>query len=217
VGYAETMGRTALYRDPIPFSSPRAEIQLDSDALLVRMPDGRPRRYVLDGCDASALDGCHLRRIDGGAVERRFVRMLVLEREPERHVVITPPEHGAVAPNVVRVPEAPVDAAVIEPSAWEALADWVLGGGRLAACAIVELARLATISTPQFAVLIGEVAAQRALEVAWSQRGPLRGGTDVDTLLQPLVEAARHSARAAEALVSALAHAAGATRRRKRP
>jgi len=47
-------------------------------------------------------------------------------------------------------------------------------------------------------------------------RGPLRGGTDLDTALQPFVEAARWSPRAAEALVAALAHAAGATRRRRR-
>ena len=35
--------------------------------------------------------------------ERRFVRMLLLERERERLAIITPPEQGAVAPNVVRL------------------------------------------------------------------------------------------------------------------
>jgi hypothetical protein len=39
---------------------------------------------------------------------------------------------------------------------------------------------------------------------------------DLDAALQPLVDAARHSTRAAEALFSALAHAAGVTRRRFR-
>jgi hypothetical protein len=209
------VGRTALYRDPVPFHTPRAEVQLDPDVLIVRMPDNRVRRWPLDGCEPSALDGCVIARPDVHA-QRRFVRMLWLERATAREAIITPPEHGAVAPNVVRVPEAPVDAAVIDAAAWEALADWVIGGGRLAACAIVDLARLATIATPQFAVLIGEVAAQRALELAWMGRGPLRGGTDLDTALLPFVEAARHSPRAAEALVSALAHAAGATRRRRR-
>jgi hypothetical protein len=100
--------------------------------------------------------------------------------------------------------------------AWEILADWVIGGGRLGACTISELARLSTIATPAFAVLIGEVAAQRALELAWVSRGPLRGGIDLDAALYPLVVAARFSQRAAEALVSALAHAAGSTRRRRR-
>lgn len=209
------MGRTALYRDPVPFSSARAEVQLDADCVVLRMPDGRTRRHVLDGYSPLAIDGFVVAHVDV-ADERRFVRMLVLERGTERVVLITPPEHGAVAPNVVAVPEAPPESAVLAPSAWEALADWVIDGGRLAAHAIVDLARLVTIATPQFAMLIGEVAAQRALELAWIGRGPLRGGIDLDAALQPFVLAARDSPRAAEALVSALAHAAGATRRRKR-
>ena len=206
------MGRTALYRDPIPFTTARADIQLDADALIVHTPDGRMRRYALDGCAASAVDGCRSRN----DFERRFVRMLVLERDSDRTVMITPPEHGAVAPNVLRLPEAPADAAVVETTAWEAISDWILGGGRLAACAIADLARLATVATSSFAALIGEVAAQRALELAWSHRGPLRSGMDLDTSLQPLVDAARTSPRAGEALVSALSHAAGQARRRRK-
>lgn len=209
------MGRTALYRDPIPFRPARAEIQLDPDALLLRMPDGRNRRHLLDGTEAYATDGFVLARIDA-RLERRFVRMLILESKYERTVVITPPDQGAVAPNVVRVPEAPAEAAIVDVRAWDALAEWVLGGGRLAACAIEDLARLAAIASAQFAVLIGEVAAQRALELVWGARGPLRGALDVDAALQPLTDAARESPRAAEALVSALSHAAGASRRRRR-
>jgi len=204
------MGRTALYRDLVPFHTACAEVQLDAEIVILRMPDGRPRRLSLDGVEALTIDGC-MRAQD----ERRFVRMLLLERSPANDVLITPPEHGAVAPNVVRLPEAPKDAAILEPTAWEALADWVIGGGRLAACTIVELARLSTIATSAFAVLIGEVAAQRALELAWVSRGPLRGGIDLDTALDPFVAAAQHSQRAAEALVSAFSHAAGATRRRR--
>jgi hypothetical protein len=207
------MGRTALYRDPIPFYSARAEVHLDLDALFLRMPDGRQRRYLLDGCTCATLDGFVSARVDSHH-ERRFVRMLVLERAHERYVVITPPDQGAVAPNVVAVPEAPDEAAIVDVHAWDPLADWVMGGGRLAACAIADLARLAAIATPQFAVLIGEVAAQRALELRWATRGPLRSGADLETALQPLVDAARRSPRAAEALVSALAHAAGASRKR---
>lgn len=210
------MGRTALYRDPRPFHTARAVVQLDAEILILQMPDGRMRRVSLDGVAPIAIDGCMRVYVDVHD-ERRFVRMLVLEHDPAHDVLITPPEHGAVAPNVVRLPEAPKDAAILDPVAWEALADWVIGGGRLAACTIGELAQLATIATPQFAVLIGEVAAQRALEIAWVGRGPLRGGgNDLDTALHPFVVAARFSSRAAEALVSALAHAAGATRRRRR-
>jgi hypothetical protein len=208
------MGRTALYRDPAPFRPARAEVQLDADVLLLAMPDGRQRRHALDGCSASLVDGFVVRREP--RPQRRFVRMLILERDHERHVIITPPDHGAVAPNVVRLPEAPHEAAIVDDHAWDALTDWIMGGGRLAGCSIADLARLAAIATPQFAVLIGEVAAQRALELVWAASGPLRGVDDVESSLHPLIVAARHSPRVAEALIAAFAHAAGEPRRRRR-
>lgn len=212
------MGKTALYRDPMLFRADRAEIQLEPDALLLTMPGGWTRRQALDGVAATTSDGVVAARDrqTGGRTQRRFVRMLILEREGTRTFVITPPDQGAVAPNVVRVPEAPAEAAVIDMRAWESLAEWLLGGGRLAAWSIGDLARLACIAAPHFAVLIGEIAAQRALELAWAAGGPLRGGSDVDYSLQPLVDAAKSSPRAAEALISALSHAAGAKRRRRR-
>jgi hypothetical protein len=209
------MGRTALYHDPIPFRPARAEVQLEADVLVLRMPDGRHRRHALDGCEPTIADGFVAARVDA-SVERRFVRMLILERDYERNVVITPPDRGAVAPNVVRVPEAPPEAAIVDVHVWEALTDYVMNGGRLAACAISDLARLAAIASSAFAALIGEVAAMRALELAWMTRGPLRGGGDVETALQPLSDLARSEPRAAEALVSALAHAAGAARSRRK-
>ena len=205
------MGRTALYRDPVPFRPARAEVQLEPDALLLRMPDGRTRRHPLDGVAATTSDGY----VADPRLRRRFVRMLILERDGQRDIVITPPDQGAVAPNVVRVPEAPAEAAVVDVRAWEALAEWLVGGGRLAACSVVELARLTCIATPQFAVLIGEIAAHRALELVWAASGPLRGGFDLDSALQPFADAARFSPRAAEALVSALAYATGVRRRRR--
>jgi hypothetical protein len=208
------VGRTALYRDFVIERPARAEVQLEPDALVLILPDGLARWHALDGAHALTSDGCVATRA-GGRVHRRFVRMLILERDGARCFVITPPDQGAVAPNVVRVPEAPDDAVVIDARAWEALAEWVLGGGRLASCSLAELARLACIATTQFAALIGEVAAQRALEHAWASGGPLRGGSDVESALQPLFDAARTNSRASEALVSALAHAAGATRRRQ--
>ncbi len=235
------MGHTALYRDDGPFRPARAEIQLEAETLLLHMPDGRTRRHPLDGFAATTFDGYvadrsargssdHIVRTPYGPAQpapprvlRRFVRMLVLDADndnashgsPRIHL-ITPPDHGAVAPNVVSVPEAPADSAVVDTHAWEAVSDWLLGGGRLAACSISDLARLSCLATPQFAVLLGEVAAQRALEQVWSATGPLRGGFDLDSALQPLVDASKHSPRASEALVSALAHAAGAARRRRK-
>lgn len=214
----------------MPYRPARADVQLESDALILMMPNNWIRRHPLDGMQAVISDGCvvdvsargssetivrHGQTIQIPRVLRRFVRMLVLERGDERITIITPPDHGAVAPNVVLMPEAPSDAAIVDERAWEALAEWLLGGGRLAACSIADLARLACIATPQFAVLIGEVAAQRALEHVWAASGPLRGGSDLDSALQPLVEAAKQSPRASEALVSALSHAAGASRRRR--
>ena len=181
------------------------------------MPDGRQRRQSLDGCAATLTDGFVARRAGNDTrPERRFVRMLVLDREHECTVIITPPDRGAVAPNVVRLPEAPEEAAIVDDTAWDALADWVMGGGRLAGCSIADLARLAAIATSRFAAVIGEVAAQRALELSWAMAGPLRGGSDVDLALDPLASAARRSPRVAEALIAARAHAAGATRRKRR-
>jgi hypothetical protein len=215
VRYDPHMGRTALYRDPAPFRPARAEVQLDSDVLMLTMPDGRQRRHQLDGYAATQLDGVVAVRVDIRR-ERRFVRMLVLERGPDRHVIITPPDHGTVAPNVVRLPEAPDEAAIVDEHAWDALGEWIMGGGRLAGWSIAELARLAAIATPQFAVLIGEVAAQCAVELVWAACGPLRGIDDVDAALHPLAIAAQHSPRVAEALVAALAYTAVASRRRRR-
>jgi hypothetical protein len=206
------VGKTALYRDPVPYRPARARIELEPDVLVVEMPGGWTQRHVLDGVFAMVSDGFVTAQLAAGRMQRRFVRMLALDRV----TVITPPEQGAVAPNVVRVPEAPSDAAIVEVPTWDALAEWLLGGGRLAAFSIAELARLACIATPQFAVIIGEVAAQRALELVWVAAGPLRGAVELDAVLQPLVDAARTSQRAGEALVSALAHTAGATRRRRR-
>jgi len=214
VGYDLRMGRTALYRDPAPFRPARAEVQLDEAVLQLAMPDGKQRRHALDGCAATLLDGFFAARGAARVVarpERRFVRMLTLERGDERCVIITPPDLGAVAPNVVRLPEAPDDAAIVDDHAWDALADWIMGGGRFTGCSIADLARLAAIATWQFAATIGEIAAERALELVAADRGPLRGVEDLEAALHPLVAAARQSPRVAHALLAAHAHAAGAS------
>lgn len=217
VRYGQNMGRTALYRDPAPFRPARAEVQLDSDVLLLTMPDGRQRRHQLDGYSATLLDGfVAARDLPAIGARRRFVRMLVLDRDLERHAIITPPDRGAVAPNVVRLPEAPEDAAIVDDDAWDALADWIMGGGRFAACSIADLARLAAIASAPFAALIGEVAAERALELVSAGRGPLRDAVDLESALHPLVVAARHSPRVGDALVAAFSRTAGAGQRRRR-
>lgn len=205
------MGRSnALYRDPTRVSAPRAEVALAWSELTVQFHDGRSRWMDLDGCANDVVDA---------SFRRRFVRMLTLERAGERLALITPPDHAAIAPRVAHLPSAPEDAAVVDDQPWEVIVDWVQGGGRLSGLSVAELASLATVATSQFALIIGEVAAQVAFEMVWEQAGPLRGGAALSDALAPLQRAARVSTRAAEALVAALATCAAyrATTRRPPP
>lgn len=209
------MGRIALYRDearPVP----RAEVVLEPGQLTLHLPGGGVRAIALDGCAALTADA---------ASRRRFVRMLILDgtgahghddARVQRLVAITPPDRGAIAPRAIRLPEAPVDATVIENDAFDALVDWLMCGGRLAGYSVAELARLSRIASPQFAALIGEVAAQVAIDMVWEASGPWRGGVEVEHALRPLHDASRSSVRAAEALVAALSIASVLRPRRRR-
>jgi hypothetical protein len=199
------VARTALYREPTVPTPPRATVSLDAASLALTLADGQTRHQALDGCAVMTVDAaCH----------RRFVKMLVVEAArwgtvpPERLSLITPPERGAIAPGAARLPAAPRDAVVLDCEEWDVLARWLCGGGRLGACSVGDLARLAAIASPQFAVVIGEVAASMALEAVWAAVGPLRGGTSLEHALRPLYDAARHSPRAGDALIAALAYAA---------
>lgn len=200
----------------MPLKSACATVHLEADVLVLELPNGWTQRHVLDGMNVEIVDGYKSVQRGGGRIERRFVRMLELERGGRKVVLVTPPEQGTIAPNIVRIPEAPHDAPILASPTWEAVAEWLIGGGRLGALAVADLARLACIATPQFAAILGEVAARRALDLVWVASGPLRGVHDLDAALQPLSDAARHSTRAAEALVAALAHAAGITKRKLR-
>jgi hypothetical protein len=202
------VARTGLYPEPQRLIH-RATVSLDADVVSLTLPDGHTQRHPLDGCAVLIVDA---------AYHRRFVKMLAVERtsasrnlidSETRLIVITPPDRGAIAPGVVRVPAAPSDAVVVETEVWDVLAAWLSGGGRLTGCSMVELARLAAIATPQFAVVIGKVAAEIAIQIVSERVGPLRGGNTFDDVLRPLYEAARRTPPAAVALTSALAHAAG--------
>lgn len=190
--------RSALYTRPKPTHVPHARVELERDLLFITMPDGRWRNLTLNGCSFVAGDA---RRT------HRFVRHLsiFLSADRERADLITPPDEGAIAPRGARLPEAPAGAAVVRPSEWDAVADWLSSGGRLGGRTVAELARLARIATPQFAVVIGEVAAKVAAEMIWEKCGPMRGSADMRHSLRPLQEAAREHPRAADALVAALA------------
>lgn len=191
------MGKcTALYSNSLPAPARRTQVELARDDLFLSFPDGRWERMHLHGCCFRAGDA---------ACSQRFVRHLVLENGWLRIDLITPPERGAIAPRAAGIPSAPRDAAVIEPGAWEVLADWLHSGGRLAGRTVADLARLACVATPQFAVIIGELAARVAAELSWERCGPMRGSGGIINALAPLVDAARTSPRAADALMAARA------------
>lgn len=190
---------------------PRTNVELGGDILVLVFPDGRWQSMPLHGCRFSISDA---------SCSQRFVRQLDIEnsrRLGDEHVtLITPPDVGAIAPRAARVPLSPKHAAVVEIAAWEAVVDWLRGGGRLGGRTLTELARLACIASPQFAVALGEYAAKMAVEMTWDQGGPMRASGSVRNMLLPLHEAARHSQRAADTLVAALAALAG-MRGRARP
>jgi hypothetical protein len=184
--------------------APRTQVELARDDLFLSFPDGRWQRVALHGCRF---------RVGDAACQQRFVRRIALESERERADLITPPELGAIAPRAAGVPGVAQDAAVVETSCWETLADWLLSGGRLAGRTVAELARLACVATPQFAVIIGGLAARVACEMSWERCGPMRGsGGKPGDALRPLAEAARTSPRAADALMAARAAAAALRR-----
>lgn len=193
----------------------RAELALDADSVSLLLDDGHTRQHRLDGCAVLTIDA---------TCQRRFVRLLLLECSEEARVersvverltLMTPPEFGAIAPPAARVPPAPPEAVVVESESWEVLASWLAVGGRLAACSLGELARLSTIASPLFAAIIGEVAAEAALEAVLARVGALRGGHTVEDALRPFYEAARRSPRAMEALLAALARTQAPPRARR--
>lgn len=193
------MGRcTALYSNALRAPAPRTEVELARDELFLRFPDGRWSHVALHGCRVSVSDA---------ACSQRFVRRLALDSECARLDLITPPERGAIAPRAAGLPGVSHDAAVVETSSWEALADWLLSGGRLAGRTVAELARLACVATPQFAVIIGQLAARVAAEMVWDRCGPMRDSGGMPNALRPLAEAARSSPRAADAFMAARAAA----------
>ncbi|MBE7453466.1 MAG: hypothetical protein HS111_32775 [Kofleriaceae bacterium] len=152
-----------LYRDDAFPPSPRTEVALAWSELSLYLPDGRCLQLELDGARHSVGDA---------TARRRFVRMMSIEARQAAVTLITPPDRGAIAPRVAHLPAAPDDAAVLEAGVWEQLADWVASSGRLAGRTVEELARLASIATAPFAVVIGGVAAGVARDLARMASGP---------------------------------------------
>lgn len=142
--------------------------------------------------------------IRDAACEQRFVRHLRLHLPGEVVELITPPDEGAIAPRAARLPRVPETLTIVNAGAWEALADWLASRGRLAGRTMTDLARLALIATPQFAIAIGEFAGELAVELNCLAANPMRTSASLRESLRPLEQAARHSPRVADALVAAL-------------
>lgn len=174
-------------------------MEIGGAELLLTPPGGGERSFALAGADLAVGDA---------TFTQRFVRHLHLETGDAELDLITPPEQGAIAPRAAQLPRAPDEAGIVDRPAFDILVEWLLGGGRLGGRTIDDLARLAPLASPAFAVVIGERAGHLALEGTWPFGGPMRGGAigdDVRRRLQPLEAAARDSERAGYALVAALA------------
>lgn len=181
-------------------------MEIGGAELLLTLPDGRERAFALEGADLAVGDA---------TFTQRFVRHLHLATGAAELDLITPPEQGAIAPRAAQLPRAPDEAGIVDRPVFDILVEWLLGGGRLGGRTIEDLARLARLASPGFAVVIGERAGQLALEGTWPFGGPMRGGAIGDDLrrrLQPLEAAARDSERAGYALVAALSACAGDSR-----
>lgn len=185
----------------------RTLVEIGPDRLYLALPDGRARELPLSGAELTVGDA---------TFAQRFVRHLHVEAAAGVTDLITPPEEGAIAPRAAQLPRAPDDAGILERGAFDTLVQWLGAGGRLGGCTIAELAALARVATASFAVVVGELAGQLAVETVWLHGGPMRGGDtgdDVRRRLRPLEEAARTSERAAEALTAALAFSSPEGRR----
>ena len=155
-------------------------------------PDGRWRQMQLHGVQFRCQDA---------SVSGRFVRHLALWRADERLDLITPPEHGSIAPRVVGLPTVADDPAVVEVDEWQSVVQWLQSGGRLGSYTMHDLAALACVASPAFAGEIGRVAAHRVVEHGAWRQGPLRAHPDHP--LAVLERAAESCERARAALLAA--------------
>lgn len=196
----------ALYSRPKKARYARCTVELEPHVLRIYSPDGQCRRLYLDGACFSVRDA---------ACEQRFVRHLILQLHGEVADLITPPDEGAIAPRAARLPSISASTTIIDSGALDTVADWLQGRGRLSGRTIAELARLAVIASPQFAIMIGEWAGQMAVESLLDRLNvtPMRTSASVRDSLRPLELAARTSPRVADALVAALSRSSLLLRR----
>lgn len=177
----------------------RASVEIDFDALVIAPPGARSFRIRLASCHIETRDA---------VLSKRFVRHLRLQSSLGSYDFVTPPEEGTIAPRCAQLPPAPSSALVLPRDRFDVALEWMTGGGRVGGRTVSELARLASVATSTYAVHLGERAAQVAVEMAADVCGPMRGCRSPRMVLSPLIDAARTSERAGEALVAALAKSA---------
>lgn len=187
------MGKRApLYRETSRKRTARAALELGRDALALTYPGGRWYQLQLSGARFRARDA---------RARQRFVRHLCIWRENERIDIITPPEHGAIAPRAVSLPYVPNGAAVVESGEWQALFRWLDSGGRLGSHTMDELSQLSCLAGIDLAADIGRQVAALATEMYTCRRyGPMRSRVG-----DPLAELRRTAATSERARVACLA------------
>ena len=193
------MGKLAALRPHAVEIRARTRVEIDAQALVLHPPGGRTRRVPLARSTLTVRDA---------ELYKRFVRHLRISRGSDHLDLITPPEAGAIAPRVARLPEAPSLSFVVDRPDFDVLAGWLAQGGSLRTRTMSELASLACRATSAYAVQIGEWAAQIAVHMTSDVCGPMRGCQSPRQVLAPLAGAARFSERASEALIAALSRSA---------
>lgn len=183
----------------VPTRPTRARVELDAHSLYLSTFDGGWEQVSLEGARVTSRDA---------SCSSRFVRHVVVRTALRRVDLITSPEEGAIAPRAARLPGVPRWSIIVDSPVWETVSSWLRSGGGLSGRTILELARLARVSTSQFAIAVGECVAHVAAEMTWERLGPMRGGGAFLQMLKPLEDAARESQRASDALVAALSRGA---------
>ncbi len=160
-------------------------------------------RFELNGCDFGLSDARY---------HHRFVRHLQISRRfglgIARLDLITDPRLGMIAPRAARLPDLAEATAMISEAQLATVTRWLDGGRRLLGLSIIDLAKLSSVASVVFAVVIGERAADLATQMSWERGLPLRSSpvSNSRALLSPFEQQAAHSERAHLALMAALAH-----------
>ncbi len=186
--------QNALYREKRG-NSKVLDIQVEQGRVSIITANGEWRSMSLD------VYHCETRDASCGG---RFVKQLLIGGKVNESF-ITPPEEGAIAPRASGLPAVELPScSVLASDTWQCLANWLIGGATLAGRTTEDLAMIATIASPQFAIIIGEQVAMATLALAVDVCSPMRRSFQKQWGLSPLRQRAKKSERARDALLAAL-------------